>query len=362
MTNCHTDMKPSSKRRRGFSLITLAILLPVVIAGTGLSVDLGRVYVTKTELQQFADSAAVAAAFELDGTTAGISDAYTKAQVGPGTSSTRNRWNFDTSSVSVTSVQFSQQPAGPWTASPASAANYRFIRVVASANIPIYFLRVLPGAGSEKTVDATAIAGQGLENQLGPGMAPFSPDAQDRNDPNFGYTVGEEYTLKWAPPGQRAKNNRCHGDRNFLPGGGDSDRGYINVGQGDGQSGLYDAIVNGGYYLSNPLVIGSAIDHVQGNKHVGPAIKMRYNQDTDPESMSLGSYSGNGRRMMAVPVNNGMDNSLVVGFALFLLTEDSCAESNVKPCCGIYLSNNPVLYSDKPGAGGSGLYRVKLYF
>ena len=177
----------------------------------------------------------------------------------------------------------------------------------------------------------------------------------------LGYTVGQEYTLKWAPPGQRAKNNRCQGDQNFLPGGGDSDRGYIDIGQGAGQFALGDAIVNGGYYLPKPLEIGDPIVHVQGNKHVGPFILQRYYQDTDLYSMNLTNYTGNGRRLVAVPVNNGLDSSLVVGFGLFLLTEDSCATSNVKPCCGIYLSNNPVMYSDKKGAGGSGLYRVKLF-
>lgn len=354
-------MRVSNKKQKGFSLLTMALLLPVLVAATGLSVDLGRIFVAKTELQSYADNAALAAAFELDGTTAGVTDAISKANSGPGTTQTRNRWNFSTSDVGVTSVQFSQSPAGTWVANPSNPAGFRFVRVQVSGNLPIYFLRVLPGVASQQSVPVQAIAGQALENKLGPGMNPFSPDAQNRNDANFGYTRGEQYTLKWAPPGQRAKNNRCPGDRNFLPGGGDSDRGYIDIGQGDGQWALGDSIINGGYYLPQPLVIGSPINHVQGNKHVGPFIQQRFNQDTDLTSMDMTTYAGNGRRLMVVPVNNGLDSSLVVGFALFMLTDDSCSQSNVKPCCGIYLSNNPVMYSDKPGAGGSGLYRVKLF-
>ena len=358
-------MKLAPNTERGFSLITFAILLPAMIAGTGISVDLGRIYVTKTELQQYADAAAIDAAFELDGTSAGITDAYNKALVGPGTTATRNRWNFDTSNVTLGAIQFAQLPTVPpsgWNANPSPAANYRFVRVVATANIPIYFLRILPGTSSTQTVDVAAIAGQGLENQLGPGMAPFSPDAQIPTDPNFGYTIGEEYTLKWAPPGLRQPNNRCNGDKSFLPGGGGNDRGYINVGQGDGQWGLYDAIVNGGYHLNTPLVIGSPIVQVSGNKHVQPAVKMRFQQDTDPYSTTQATYTGNGRRMIVVPINDGANSSLVVGFGLFLITEASCSTSNVKPCCGVYLSNSPVLYSDKKGAGSGGLYRVKLFF
>ena len=355
-------MKSAPNTERGFSLITFAFLLPALIAGSGISVDLGRIYVTKTELQQYADAAAIDAAFELDGTSAGITDAYNKALVGPGTTATRNRWNFDTSNVTLGGVQFAQLPVGPWFANPLTAANYRFVRVIATANIPIYFLHILPGTDSTQTVDAAAIAGQGLENQLGPGMAPFSPDAQDPTNPNFGYSIGQEYTLKWAPAGLRQPPKRCVGDKTFLPGGGGSDRGYIDVGQGDGQWGLYDAIVNGGYHLDTPLVIGSPIQHVGGNKHVQPAMSMRYGQDTDPYSMTQATYFGNGRRLMVVPVNNGLDSSLVVGFGLFLITENSCDTSNVKPCCAVYLSNSPVLYSDKKGAGSGGLYRVKLFF
>lgn len=339
----------------------MTMILPALIAATGLAVDLGRVFVTKTELQRFADAAALAAAFELDGTSSGITDAINTANNGPGTTATRNRWNFETTNVPAPTVTFAQNPTGAWVTNPGNPAGYRFVRLQLSGSVPIYFLRVLPGVSASHTVPVSAIAGQALENKLGPGMDPFSPDAQNRNQADFGFTIGEFYTLKWAPSGQRSKGNRCAGDRNFLPGGGSSDRGYIDIGQGDSQSGLGDSIINGGYYLPQPLTIGSPVVHVQGNKHVGPFIKTRYNQDTDLLSLNLTSYTGNGRRLVPVPVNDGLDSSLVVGFALFMLTDDSCATSNVKPCCGIYLSNNPVMYSEKKGAGGSGLYRVKLF-
>ena len=355
-------MSLSARSQKGFSLLAMTMILPALIAATGLAVDLGRIFVTKTELQRYADAAAIAAAFELDGTASGITDAINTANIGPGTTATRNRWNFETTSVPTPTVTFAQNPAGAWVTNPSSPAGYRFVRVAINGTIPIYFLRVVPGGSPNHTVTVAAVAGQGLENKLGAGMNPFSPDAQNPTDANFGFTIGQVHTLKWAPPGQRAKNNRCEGDKNFLPGGGGSDRGYIDIGQGDGQFALGDAIVNGGYYLPKPLEIGDPVVHVNGNKHVGPFVLQRYQQDTDPTSMNLTSYTGNGRRLVTVPINDGTDASLVVGFGLFLLTEDSCANSNVKPCCGVYLSNNPVMYSDKKGAGGSGLYRVKLYY
>ena len=352
---------PSAKRRQGYALLLLALLIPAILAATGLSVDLGRVYVAKTELQNFADSAAINAAFELDGTTADIAEANAAAANGPGTPATRNRWNFSSQAVPAPTVEFATQPNGAYSSNPGSGAGYRFVRVTLTAPVPIYFLPVLPGIATTQNVTASAVAGQGLENSLGPGAAPFSPDAQIPADPNFGYTVGERYTLKWAPPGQRNKpGGRCPGDLTFNPGGGSSDRGYIDVGQGNGNSGLYDAIVNNSFYSTVPLTVGSIIDTVNGNKHVGPAMDMRFDQDTDTTSTTDDAYNGNGRRLMISPVNNAQDPPVVVGFARFLLEGNSCTDNN-KPCCAIYLGNNPVIGSTKPGAGGAGLYRVKLF-
>ncbi len=353
-------MRSTTRSQKGFSLLAMAMILPALIGATGLAVDLGRIFVTKTELQNFADAAALAAAFELDGTASGIADAINTANSGPGTTATRNRWNFDTMNVPTPTVKFAPNPTGAWEANPSNPAGYRFVRVDLSGTVPIYFLRVLPGVSSNHTVPVSAIAGQGLENKLGAGLNPFSPDAQNPADPHFGFTIGESYTLKWAPPGQRKKGTNCTGDADFAPGGGSSDRGYIDIGQGSGNAGLGDAIINGGYYLAEPLEIGDPIVHVQGNKHVGPFILTRFSQDSDRTSNDLTSYTGNGRRLVPVPINNGLDSSLVVGFGLFMLTDNSCTNNN-KPCCAIYLSNNPVMYSDKKGAGGSGLYRVKLF-
>ena len=153
---------------------------------------------------------------------------------------------------------------------------------------------------------------------------------------------------------------RCPGDLTFNPGGGSSDRGYIDIGQGNGNSGLYDAIVNNSFYESTPLTIGSVIDHVNGNKHVGPAMDMRFSQDTDTTSTTDAAYTGNGRRLMITPINNAQEPAIVVGFGRFLLEANSCTNNNL-PCCAVYLGNNPVVGSTKPGAGGSGLYRVKLF-
>ncbi|MBQ1866947.1 pilus assembly protein TadG-related protein, partial [Selenomonas sp.] len=48
--------------QKGAILILTALLLPMLICGTGLAVDLGNIYVQKTRLQNTADAAALAGA------------------------------------------------------------------------------------------------------------------------------------------------------------------------------------------------------------------------------------------------------------------------------------------------------------
>jgi Flp pilus assembly protein TadG len=359
-------MRPtqSAKRanERGFSLLTTAVCLTVMVAMVGLAVDLGRMYVVKTELQAYADAAASAAAFELDGTTAGITSARNLASTGPGASTARNNYNMGTQQVPTVQSSFSTSPTGTFETNPGTATGYRFVLVNASGPVSLSFLPVLPGISTAYTVSAQAVAGQGLVNSMSNGADPFSPDAQNTSDANFGYTKGQLYTLKWAPPGQRNKSGgRCAGDATFDPGGGSSDRGYIDIGQGNGNSALYDAIVNGEYGLENPLTIGSYIDTVPGNKHVGPAMQDRFDQDTDTTAQTYSQYTGNGRRLMRVPVNDGGNRGRVIGFALFFLPPNACGSNN-EPCCGEYVSNTPVISGENSGAGTSGgLYKVQLF-
>ncbi len=85
----------------------------VVMGLLGLSVDLGRIYVTKNELQNFSDAAALAAAHRLNGTNAGISAARDRALADT------NKWNFGSESVSDITVAFSTDSTGTFDETPA---------------------------------------------------------------------------------------------------------------------------------------------------------------------------------------------------------------------------------------------------
>lgn len=350
----------SRQPRRGYVLATLAVCLPVLVAGTGLVVDAGRMMAAKAELQAFADAAALAAAAELDGTAAGLARARAVAVSGPSSGDSANRWNFATLDVNGALASFARAPSGPFEPAPATAVNYRFVRVAASGEVPLYFLPVLPGVRRRHTVAAHAVAGQARQTALGPGIAPFSPDAHDASDPNFGFTPGQRYTLKWPPDGHRNPANLCSGDRDFVPAGGASDRGYLDVGQDGGNEGIHDAIVDNEFFLPKPIEIGSPVAMVTGNKHVGPAVDQRFAQDTDQLASDYAGYRGNGRRLLVVAVNDHTDAANIVGFALFFLPPLACGHGNVDACCAEYVG--PALFAGRHAAAGPpGLYVVKLF-
>ena len=66
--------------QRGAMLIAFSILLIVVLGFIGLALDVGQVIGRKTELQNLADNAALAAAAELVGTPEGLLIAVEKAK------------------------------------------------------------------------------------------------------------------------------------------------------------------------------------------------------------------------------------------------------------------------------------------
>jgi hypothetical protein len=60
-------------------MILVGVMVVVMFAITGLSVDFGRMYVTKAELSRAVDAAALAGVLELNGTPTGVNNAQTKA-------------------------------------------------------------------------------------------------------------------------------------------------------------------------------------------------------------------------------------------------------------------------------------------
>lgn len=94
-----------ANQQRGAVAVTVAFVLLVLMAFLGVVVDLGAMYVTKSELQNAADSCALAAAQELDGNT----DALLRAENAGITAGARNGAYFQRTVVPVTAedIKFS---------------------------------------------------------------------------------------------------------------------------------------------------------------------------------------------------------------------------------------------------------------
>src|SRR5579884_2080490 len=155
------------KAQRGFSLIVMAVSSTLALAVLGLIFDLGRACIIKDELQAYADAASLAAALELDGTPQGLGRADGIVATGPTGGGARNRYDFDTKSVSNVTAAYSATFNGAYQPAGSAPLNSRFVQVTAAASAPLFFLPILPGIGNALVVSATSIAGQAVQSSIG---------------------------------------------------------------------------------------------------------------------------------------------------------------------------------------------------
>src|SRR5207302_1736645 len=108
-------MDSRRKSQRGFVVIAVTLSILFLLGVAGLAVDIGRMYIAKSEAQSFCDAAAISAAVKLDGTVDGITAAQTAV-----TNSFQLPWNFGLDKITTPQVEFATTAAGPWSATPAS--------------------------------------------------------------------------------------------------------------------------------------------------------------------------------------------------------------------------------------------------
>jgi hypothetical protein len=124
------------RRERGIALIATAASLIAIVGIAGVSVDLGRMYIAKSELMAYTDAASVAAALQLDGTAAGITRAQ-NAAAGMASGANAMGWDFASKPVAGGTLQFAMgfaaTPNAPdpatWAANPPNPSDYRFVQV-----------------------------------------------------------------------------------------------------------------------------------------------------------------------------------------------------------------------------------------
>src|SRR5829696_2416265 len=135
-----------SKRERGSILATSAIGMLAILLAVGLGVDVSRLYLTKTELQNAADAAALAAVSALNTAPLGITRAADRAVAA------MNNYDFNKTGISFprANVLFSVNLDGPYMSEGSAqgqAAKIRFVQVT-TADSPIGISFAAPVLGS----------------------------------------------------------------------------------------------------------------------------------------------------------------------------------------------------------------------
>lgn len=367
----------------------LALSSTVMFAMIGMAVDVGRMFIIKNELQTFADASALAACAKLDGSGSGVTLADAIATNGPLGTTVPNGWNFDTVAISNVTTSYAASLDGEYDAGSTASSNdpntYAFVKVTARATMSLFFLPVISGIPFQYGLSASATAGQMKQSAgvTGGGLAPFAPEAHDINGTtNFGFTEGHIYTLKWGNGG----STTCSGDLNDpWPTGQDpspsSQHGFVDIGTGNSNANIKDAIINSDYPPAGTVISSTAPNNilgaVPGNRghSISDALVMRSAQDSDQTSVTYAAYksanTGNGRRILVVPVSegwglehgNGGGNAdvTVMGFASFFIPPSSDINFTSGPFCAEYIGRATSWGGTAGASDGTVIYTITLF-
>ena len=376
------EIRLPRRLERGYVLLTMGVASIVVFGALGMAVDLGRMFIGKTEIQTFSDSAALAAALKLDGTSTGITAAQSAV------AHNANSWNLGSTNVTSFQVDFSTASAGPWETNPNPATGYIYVRVQATAPVSLYFIPVVVSKQSQD-VKAVAVAGQLLQSSMQQGLGPYTAVGPDPTDPvNFGLVPGQQYDIQWpAYNGSRGGCGAGNPERCFVqpPCSGESRAAEQQVVQQWGASvnGYWGANANStisGEVLDGiqlqPVSVGSNIIMSSGNKNAeAVALDTRVNQDGDiidnVPATYLNSDAHNGRRLFALPVVTpvsvgGNAEGYVLGYASFFLLSNGnpsdfyASGTGNDPFCAVYIGPYTQSGMGPGGSGTAGYYKVKL--
>lgn len=162
-TSLRNPRPPAAPQRGAIAVIT-GLVIAVLVGFMGIAVDLGRLFVIRSELQTGMDACALAAATQL---RPGLNDPNALDRAVAFGRTPTNRANFQGDAIDPQAIEFafSDTLGGSYTpynggGAPTGLANSaRYVRCTYPlADIPVFFARVLNAANSTATVAATAVA------------------------------------------------------------------------------------------------------------------------------------------------------------------------------------------------------------
>ena len=212
------------KRQRGAATIYVLLLASVLFGFLVFTVDVGRLYLIQAELQTAAEAASLAAATRLVGTAnapAHASDQVTAAF--DSTTGNDNRFNLRLNPIGVTGTDLLSEIRVDYFSTLLDAqansnggqtgADARYVRVEVQAEAPVLFTRFLsPDRSPRQTVTVAAVAGLSAPICTACGidaLAVVAPPGYEEDEENYGFTLGEYYTLYLTPSQQRPNIPPC---------------------------------------------------------------------------------------------------------------------------------------------------------
>jgi hypothetical protein len=188
------------KGERGSVLATATLGMLTLLLAVGLGVDISRLYLTKTELQNASDAAALAGASALDGSSSGINKATDRAV------QAMNSYAFNKTGVSIPrdNVFFAVNLDGPYmseSSASSAAASIRFVRVT-TPELPSDITFAAPILGEKRNLSATATAGLSVPINVFCNFIPVS--VIDYDVPMM---PGNVYTIRGGPANSPSPGN-----------------------------------------------------------------------------------------------------------------------------------------------------------
>ena len=197
----------SPRKQRGAIAIIVGLSMAVLVGFAGLALDGGRLYVTKTEVQNASDACALAASFELTGAPTISAAAFGRADAAARKVAAMNRVGFQAAAIANgdTTVTFGTTLAGgSWLPAGSATGNSKYVRCeVQQTGIAPWFMQVL-GIGPQ-TVSALATASlvpSGLSSCPMPMALCTQPGGNAGNE--YGYVIGNWYGLGFRETGGNA--------------------------------------------------------------------------------------------------------------------------------------------------------------
>jgi hypothetical protein len=192
----------SMQKQQGAVAIIVAICLTLLVGMLGLVLDLGHLYVAKTELQNAADSASLSGAKELNGGVTGIASATTRAIEAAG----KNNYDLNSNPVVIDASHIwvgscpsdgCMVPISSVT-TDALAGDKTFVKVdTGLRTLSTWFIQVLPGVASTTQTFGLAVAGK-YAVDITPIAICEQPDPGTTHE--LGFERGVSYRVSEANP------------------------------------------------------------------------------------------------------------------------------------------------------------------